>query len=290
MSATAMTSEAFIGGKIDDLFKALVVKAKGDVQTARFGIAFTDEWDAKAAEGLSVGGHTSGGNGREANTLCIQQEFLVPMQGAEFIISGKRSMERPIMFDSRGTFFAFAGAFAGLSELIRKKNGQACIGFATPAGTRTKKREYILDAISEYGYLKTWTNRLSALIFLPDPTQRSLEIAASHGVLDSTNAILGELGIQLFPHPNAIPRMAEFALESRAFYRGLKSVWWSLAESAVSAGAKGTVMVTAADVDAAIARVSSGSAGLTDKPGQATQPTQEESNADDFLAGGSAGG
>lgn len=75
-------------------------------------------------------------SGREVSTLCIQQEFLVSMQGAEFQISGKRSMERPVSFDSRGTFFAFAGAFAGLHEIIRKRNGRECIGFASPDGWR----------------------------------------------------------------------------------------------------------------------------------------------------------
>ena len=262
-SATAWTSEAFIGGKIDDLFKALVLKAKGSVQDARFGIAFADEWDAKAAR------HADGV--RDVNTLCIQQEFLVPMQGAEFIISGKRSMERPIMFDSRGTFFAFAGAFAGLHELMRKKNGRSCIGFAAPSaapsGARTKNQRYLLDAVTEYGYLKTWTNRLCSVLFLPDPTQGPLGIAASHGILDSINSVLGELGIMLFPQPDAIPRMTEYALETKTFYRGIKSVWWAIAEAAVSADAKGTVLVTAADVDAAIGRLASGSVGLPEAQG-----------------------
>jgi ATP-dependent Clp protease ATP-binding subunit ClpX len=120
-SATAWTSEAFQGGKLDDLFKSLVFKAKGSVQEARFGIAFADEWDSKAMR-----------EGRDVTTLAIQQECLVPMQGAEFLISGKRSMERPIMFDSRGTFFTFAGAFAGLNEVIRKRHGRGFIGFAAP--------------------------------------------------------------------------------------------------------------------------------------------------------------
>ena len=91
------------------------MRARGDVRAARFGIAFADEWDKKASR-----------NGRDVTTLAVQQEVLVPMQGAEFLISGKRSMERPIAFNSRGTFFAFAGyitanggnAYTGLGGLV----------------------------------------------------------------------------------------------------------------------------------------------------------------------------
>jgi hypothetical protein len=156
------------------------------------------------------------------------------MQGAECQISGKRSMERPIMFDSRGTFFAFAGAFAGLHQLIRKRSSHEGIGFSAPSGAKTRRQQYILDAIAEYGYLKTWTNRLCSVLFLPDPTEESLGRAAAHGMLDSINAILGQLGMMLFPQPGAVERMAAYALESRTFYRGLRSVWWSIAEQAVA--------------------------------------------------------
>ena len=246
LSATAMTSEGFVGGKLDDLFRALVGKAKGEVQVARFGIAFADEWDKKASR-----------FGRDVTTLAVTQEVLVPMQGGEFLISGKRSMERPVVFNSHGTFFAFAGAFDGLAELIRKKAGRTCIGFS--AGTRTKQQEFILDAIRDYGYIREWVNRLTAVMFLPDPQLGSLEEAAAGGVLDSFNALVGELGIVLFPHGRSIARMAEYALESGTFFRGVKSVWWSLAASAVASG-KGTVLVGDAEVEAAIGRVASGSA------------------------------
>jgi ATP-dependent Clp protease ATP-binding subunit ClpX len=260
MSATAMTSEGFVGGKLDDLFRALVMRAKGNLKAARFGIAFADEWDKKASR-----------FGREVTTTSIQQEVLVPMQGAEFLISGKRSMERPMTFDSRGTFFAFAGAFNGLSELIRKKTSRSCIGFS--AGGRTKQQEYVLDAIRDYGYVREWVNRLTSVMFLPDPTLGSLETAAAGGVLDSFNALVGELGIVLFPHGDSIARMAAYSLESRTFYRGLKSVWWSIAEQAVAGGEKGTVLVGTADVEAAIGRVASGSAGGT---AEGKPPLQEE--------------
>jgi ATP-dependent protease Clp ATPase subunit len=186
-------------------------------------------------------------------------------------------MERPIMFDSRGTFFAFAGAFAGLDEVIRKRNGRGCIGFAAPSGTRTRKQQYLLDAIAEYGYLKTWTNRLSSVLFLPTPSAESLGRAAAHGILDGVNAVLGELGVVLFPEPDsAIERIVEYALETRTFYRGVRSVWWAAAEAAVSADAKGTVMVTSGEVDTAIGRLATGCPGL---PEAAPRVDMEDCNA-----------
>lgn len=248
MSATAITAEGYVGGKLDDLFKSLLMRAKGDLQTARFGIAFTDEWDKKAIR-----------EGQDVTTVSVQQEVLVPMQGAEFLISGKRAMERPFMFDSRGTFFAFAGAFSGLHEIIRKRVTQSGIGFYS-AGT-IRPSDYLLDAIRDYGYVREFVNRLTSVMWLPDPTLASLEKAAATGILDRFNILLGELGILLFPQPDAIPRIAEYALESKTFYRGVKSVWWSIAEMIVASGYKDTALIGVADVETAIARVSSGSLG-----------------------------
>lgn len=244
-SATAWTSEGFVGGKVDDLFRALVMRAKGDCAAARYGVAFADEWDKKAIR-----------FGRDIATTSIQQEMLVPMQGAEFPISGKRGNERQVIFDSRGTSFVFAGAFTGLRELIRKRTSSSCIGFSSNAAT--PQQMYVLDAIRDYGFIREWVGRLTAVMFLPDPSPESLEKAAAGGLLDSFNALVSELDLVLFPHPDAIPRMVEYAFESRTFYRGLKSVWWSIAESAVASGEKGTVLVGASDIESAIGRVASG--------------------------------
>ena len=256
VSATSMTSEGYIGGKLDDLFRALLAKAKGDLQASRYSIGFIDEWDKKSSR------FSSGRDG--VTTTALQTEVLVPMQGGEFLISGKRTMERPMTFNSNGTFFAFAGAFTGLAELIRKKTSSSCIGFSS--GIRTKRQDYILDAIRDYGYIREWVNRLTSVMFLPDPSLASLEKAAVNGVLESFNSLVGELGIVLFPHQNVATRMAEYSLESRTFYRGVKSIWWSIAQSVVASGKKGTVLVGKSDVDAAISRVASGSGGVGDHP------------------------
>jgi ATP-dependent Clp protease ATP-binding subunit ClpX len=276
MSATAMTSEGYVGGKVDDLFRALVTKTKGDLAAARFGIAFTDEWDKKAIR-----------HDRDVTTLAVQQEFLVPVHGGEFNITGKRAMERQMMFNSVGTFFAFAGAFSGLSEMIRKKSNDSSIGFT--AGTSARRRDYILDSIREYGFLREWVNRLTAVMFLPDPTLASLEVAAAGGVLNSLNAVLGEVGVVLHPHECAVRKMAEYALESRTFYRGVQAVWQSVAQAAVGDGMTGGVLVGRDEVESAIARVRSGSVG-GDSEGDAPQEAPEAQDHDRGESSGGAGG
>ena len=131
--------------------------------------------------------------------------------------------------------------------------------------------------MAEYGYLKTWTNRLSSVLFLPAPSAESLGMAAAHGILDGVNAILGELGVVLFPQPDGtVERIVEYALETRTYYRGVRSAWWAIAEAAVSADAKETVLVTSGDVDAAIGRLATGSSGL---PAAGPQVDMEECNA-----------
>ena len=245
MSSTAMTAEGYVGGKLDDLFKSLVTKAKGDTQMARYGIAFADEWDKKAMR-----------DDRDVNTLSIQQEILVPLQGAEFLISGKRGMERPFLFNSQGTFFAFAGVFGELAQTMKKLQGHSVIGFTSE--TRAKHSDYLLDALRSYGFVKEFVNRLTSVMWLPDPTFESLEQAAAHNILEQHNILLGEVGIVLKPQPGAIRRMVEYALESRTFYRGLKSVWGSISEAMIGAGVGGPCAVETAEVEAAIRQLATG--------------------------------
>jgi ATP-dependent Clp protease ATP-binding subunit ClpX len=265
-SATSMTSEGYVGGKLDDIFKALVLKAGGDVHAARYGIGLIDEWDKKA---------TRFAGGRDGlTTTSLQTEVLVPMQGAEFPILGKRAMERPVMFNSHGTFFCFAGAFAGLDEIMRRQGCGSSIGFS--ATQRTRRQSHVLDAVLSYGYVREWVNRLSGVIFVPSPKISSLERAAAGTVLDSFNALVGELGIVLFPHGAAVAKMAAYAMESRTYYRGIKSVWWSIVQLAVATGQKGTVLVGGAEADDAISRVATGCVGL---PEATPQADVEECNA-----------
>jgi ATP-dependent Clp protease ATP-binding subunit ClpX len=263
MSATAMTSEGYVGGKLDDLFKSLVTRAKGNLKAARFGIAFADEWDKKAIR-----------DGRDITTLSVQQEVLVPMQGAEFQIAGKRGMDRPCTFNSRGTFFAFAGAFAGLPEIMKKRRMESVIGFSKAAAT--KSQDYVLDALRDYGYVKEFVNRLTSVMWLPDPAMVSLEKAAANGILDRYNILLGELGIVLYPQPGAIQRMAEYAFESRTFYRGVSAVWGNIAEMMLASGATGTGLIDIAEVKVAIDRISSGGvSGAVRRPNLSPEDTTD---------------
>ncbi len=269
MSATAMTSEGYVGGKVDDLFKSLVTRAKGNVKVARFGIAFADEWDKKAIR-----------HGSDLTTASIQQEMLVPMQGAEFLISGKRGMDRPCTFNSRGTFFAFAGVFDGLPKVLKKQRIQSVIGFSSAVTVKT--REYVLDALREYGYVREFLNRLTSVMWLPDPTLLSLEKAAANGILERYNMLLGELGIVLFPQPGMIERMAKYALESGTFYRGVTAVWGSISEIILSSGTTGAVVIGATEVDTAIGRILSG--GITTIGGRQMASAAETSGGDHSLS------
>ena len=124
ISSTDITSEGYIGMSTDDAIKQVIVAANNDIQRARYGICFFDEWDKKRSSGWEAGEVDISG-------ASVQQSVLRLIEGCEFQVGGRRSsLDRAVKIDTHGMFFVFAGAFNGLKDIVGK-HGVQRIGFAS---------------------------------------------------------------------------------------------------------------------------------------------------------------
>jgi len=242
-NSTDLTCEGFVGLSIDDAVKAVVAAANNDLEQARYGICFFDEFDKKRSSGWGDGG-------RDVAGASVQQAVLRLVEGTEHQVGGRRgSFELAYTINTKGTFFAFAGAFIGLDELLTKRSAHG-IGFG--GETTRSDRLYVHDALVDYGMLPEFCNRLTGILSFPPPTIEQLVQIATRAVIPAYRRLLAANGADLQVAPEAVRLIAEAALATGTFARGIKSVVARLVEDIVFEERKGAIALGVADVDRAI--------------------------------------
>jgi ATP-dependent Clp protease ATP-binding subunit ClpX len=250
ISATDLTSEGYVGLSVDDAVKQVITAARNDVEVARCGICFFDEWDKKRTSGWEFGS-------RDVAGASVQQAVLRLVEGCEFQIGGRKGSIDwyPGNIDTRGMFFTFAGAFVGLEEILGKRGAHG-IGFGASGNSRS--RQYLLDALQDYGMIPEFCNRLTGVLTFPPPTIEQLIEIAERAVIPAYSRLLSACGAEIQVGEPGIRLMAECAKETGTFARGLKTVVARLVEDAVFEGQHGLIQFGTADVGRALE-----AAGLT---------------------------
>jgi len=245
ISSTDLTCEGYIGMSTDDAIKQVIVAADDDVERARYGICFFDEWDKKRSTGCDHGGLDIAG-------ATVQQSVLRLVEGCEYQVGGRRgSYDRaPTVIDTRGMFFVFAGAFNGLDEIVGKR-GVHRIGFEAPE-RGVNSHQFLYDALQDYGLIPEFVNRLSGIVVFPEPTVGQLREITTQSVLPAFNRILNTFGARVELDPDATSLMAECALETQTYARGVKSIVTKIIEDIVFEMRQGAVHLSVADVLRAI--------------------------------------
>ena len=239
ISSTDLTCEGYIGLSPDDAIKQVIVAANNDVERARYGICFFDEWDKKRSNGSEHGGPDISG-------ASVQQSVLRLVEGCQFQVGGRRNSCEPTTIDTRGMFFVFAGTFNGLDEIISKR-GVHRIGFGS-AERSVNSQQYLYDALQDYGLIPEFVNRLSGILVFPEPTMDQLREITTQAVLPSVNRVLTTFGAKVELDSEATTLLAERALETRTYARGVKSVLSKLIEDIVFDMRPGTIRLTLPDV------------------------------------------
>jgi ATP-dependent Clp protease ATP-binding subunit ClpX len=253
--ATALTEEGFVGLSASDAVASLIAAAGKDEAVARYGILCLDEWDSRAVK--QAGTRDIAG--------AVQKAVLRLIEGCSFPVGGRRSgMDRPTTFDSRGTMFAFAGAFAGLAEILQRRSRQKSgLGFAGAAGETLTPESDLYEGLLEYGCAPEFLNRVTRVLVFPRPTlEQLIAIATSlHGPIAKVNAGLSNR-LSLDFDEAAVRLMAAHAFETKRYARGITSLVQTIAEDLVFSGARGRQVVLAEEVRDVIAAMRDGAAGL----------------------------
>ena len=97
-----------------------------------------------------------------------------------------------------------------------------------------------------------FVNRLSGVIVFPEPTIGQLREITTRSILPSFNRVLNTFGSTVELDTNAANILAECALETRTYARGIKIIVSKLVEDVVFDAHEGTIRVSAANALQAI--------------------------------------
>src|SRR3989339_767928 len=169
--ATKFSETGYVGRNVDeiirDLFKNALSLVQKDseyknlkleeqedkaVELAQYGIVFIDEFDKLAERKGFFGGDVSRG-GVQRGLLTLTEETDVPIidtqnpmeaiKIAMAVQTGQKIKNR--MINTRNIIFIFSGVFAGLQDIIQKRNDQKKIGFGADFHCKSKETNKLWD-------------------------------------------------------------------------------------------------------------------------------------------------
>lgn len=227
--ATSLTEAGYVGDDVENVVTRLVQAADGDIKKAERGIIFIDEVDkvARMSENRSITRDVSGEG--------VQQALLKIVEGAVVNVPPKGGRKHPgqdaLQVDTTNILFICGGAFDGLEDIIKKKQGANILGFNQDKKGKNDHDKVIskveTDDLVKYGLIPELIGRLHMLATLNEITEDDMV----HILTEPKNALIKQY-IKLFEMDNvklefekdALKELAKLAIIRKTGARGLRSI------------------------------------------------------------------
>ncbi|BAK74606.1 ATP-dependent Clp protease ATP-binding subunit ClpX [Arcobacter sp. L] len=227
--ATSLTEAGYVGDDVENVVTRLVQAADGDIKKAERGIIFIDEVDkvARMSENRSITRDVSGEG--------VQQALLKIVEGSVVNVPPKGGRKHPgqdaLQVDTTNILFICGGAFDGLEDIIKKKEGANILGFNQDKKTKNEQDKIIskveTDDLVKYGLIPELIGRLHMIATLNEITEDDMV----HILTEPKNALIKQY-IKLFEmdevklefEKDALKELAKLAIARKTGARGLRSI------------------------------------------------------------------
>ena len=227
--ATSLTEAGYVGDDVENVVTRLIQAADGDIKKAERGIIFIDEVDkvARMSENRSITRDVSGEG--------VQQALLKIVEGSVVNVPPKGGRKHPgqeaLQVDTTNILFICGGAFDGLEDIIKKKQGSNILGFNQDKKSKNDHDKVIAkvetDDLVKYGLIPELIGRLHMIATLNEITEDDMV----HILTEPKNALIKQY-IKLFEmddvklefEKEALKELAKLAIIRKTGARGLRSI------------------------------------------------------------------
>ncbi len=226
--ATPLTEAGYVGEDVENILLRLVQNADYNLEKARYGIIYLDEFDklSRRQDSPSLTKDV-GGEGVQQALLKIVEGTVanIPPQGGR-----KHPEQSYIQLDTSDILFIMGGAFDGLADIIRERLGRREIGFRGEH-RRVDDREILRlvqpEDLIKYGIIPEMVGRLHVIaVFDPLDVDDLVKILTEpRNALVRQYQKLFELeGVNLQFTQKALETIAEIAMKRGTGARGLRAI------------------------------------------------------------------
>jgi len=227
--ATSLTEAGYVGEDVENILTKLIQAADGDVAKAEQGIVFIDEVDkiSRMSENRSITRDVSGEG--------VQQALLKIIEGADVNIPPKGGRKHPnqefTSINTREILFICGGAFDGLNDILKKKQGENILGFGQEKKTK-KEQETTYDMVEpddliSYGVIPELIGRLPIIASLSEISEEDMVrilTEPKNSLIKQYKKLFSIDEVELTFEDDALLAIAEKSIKRKTGARGLRAI------------------------------------------------------------------
>ena len=227
--ATSLTEAGYVGEDVENILTKLIQAADGDVARAEQGIVFIDEVDkvSRMSENRSITRDVSGEG--------VQQALLKIIEGAEVNIPPKGGRKHPnqefTTINTTNILFICGGAFDGLDEILKKKQGDNVLGFGHDKKSKQeRKMTYDMvepDDLISYGLIPELVGRLPIIASLNEISEEDMVrilTEPKNSLIKQYKKLFLIDEVELNFEQDALKAIAAKAIKRKTGARGLRAI------------------------------------------------------------------